>query len=122
MVQMLNDNAIWVNSLRLDFETWGLSTERLIEIHGRDASQLQNCVARILEQGFATARGAYLREPPANYRAFSRILASLLRAGELVNACKLIRVNVRRKDFSLFRFLGAGFTAIFLLIRRLVSG
>ena len=107
MVQVLKSDAAWSNSLALDFDTWNLPADGLIELADCSMAQLEKIMAGIFEQGFGQVRDEYSQAPTANFQIFSIALADQLRKRQYKAARRTVSINCRRRDFNLTGFLKA---------------
>lgn len=100
MIQWLDEQALWSNSMSLDFKRWGIADDSLIEFGGGDAAMLLACVRHCLENGFGNARRQFHEPVQPGLSALHGILTELLSRGDLDRAWHFIKLNARRDDIG----------------------
>jgi len=92
MIQLLNPDTPWLNSVVRDFKRFGLNANGVIELHEHTTAKKMECIQQALVD-FDGARKKYHRDIPMNFRTTRDIVYNLLcyfRFGAIV---KHVRVN-----------------------------
>ncbi len=95
MVQILDPNAYWLNSVVNDHLRFGLPVDEIIEMTDSSEEKIDLCIRAILEKGFPSARVLYHTPLPIQFRMTRGILAYLLGKGDIAGAFRHIVINLR---------------------------
>jgi len=109
MIQILDPNAYWFNSVVNDHRRFGLSTDHIIEIDDRDEKKIHDCVQMLIEKGFSVAKASHHQEWKMQFRITRGIISYFLGKGDFKSAIKHIRINI-----VLFGYKRALLKSIFL--------
>lgn len=93
MLQLLNEEASFRNAPSIDFERYGLPTEKLIELYSFDKTSLNSCVEEIKKNSFHLAREIYLQHPKKQFHTTSKIVYNLLCYAHFGSIIKHVRVT-----------------------------
>jgi hypothetical protein len=94
MVQVLDPNAYWLNSVVNDHQRFGLPVDHIIEMDDSSPERITQCVVKIVEEGFEEAKPVYHTVMPVQFRITRGILVSLLAKGNIRGAVRHIAINV----------------------------
>lgn len=110
MVQLLNANAKWKNSVLTDFTRFNLPTKKIIEIYEFDEEKIIQCVNMALEN-FSVAKNKFNQVSPLNFKTTRSIIYNLLCYLEFGAIIKHIKVNVEvyGNNFSFYKEVITGF-------------
>jgi ADP-heptose:LPS heptosyltransferase len=95
MLQVLDPNAWWLNSVVNDHKRFGLPVDEIIEISDSSPEKIEQCIRVILDQGFSSARILFHQAMPIRFRMTRGILYYLLNRGDLAGAWKHCVINLR---------------------------
>jgi ADP-heptose:LPS heptosyltransferase len=96
MIQILNFNAYWFNSVKNDHKRFGLSTESIIELQdSSDEEEIISCITEAIDKGFAYAKKNFDVEIPVQFNITRGILGYLLSRGKVSAAFKHIKINLK---------------------------
>ena len=121
MIQLINPDAIWLNSVSNDFKKFGLDDSGVIEI----TDMVENIIVRCINEAminFTDARKKYNKQIPLHFRATRDIVYNLLCYLEFKAIAKHIKINreVYGNDLSFYKEIFLGFiTAPFKLIKNI---
>jgi len=119
MVQLLNPDTPWLNSVARDFKRFGLNASGVIELHENAAAKKMECI-QLAMIDFEGARKKYHRDIPMNFHTSTDIVYNLLcyfRFGAIVKHVRINRqVHGIRPDLYLNVLNG-----FLVLIPRLIS-
>jgi hypothetical protein len=104
MVQLLNANAKWRNSVFTDFTRFNLPAEKIIEIYEFNEEKIIQCVDMALEN-FSGAKNKFNQVSPLNFKTTRSIVYNLLCYLEFGAIIKHIKVNVEvyGNNFSFYK-------------------
>lgn len=94
MVQVLDPNAFWLNSVINDRERFGKSADNVIELPDNMVDCLTDCILSIKKEGFVNARIKYNQNIPQKFRVSRGLIFYLLRKGNIKGIIKHIRINL----------------------------
>jgi len=94
MVQILDPNANWVNSVYRDFERCGFSTESILEIYENNTGKVSECIHDILKNGFPATKAKYFKPLPLQFRTTRRSIYNMLVMLQFKSIAKHIKINV----------------------------
>ena len=92
MVQLLDSDAVWMNSVTRDFERNHLPVEQVIEMYRFDVQKIIDCVSDSLNN-FAEARIRFHQELPLQFRTTGKIVYNLLCYLEFKSILRHIKIN-----------------------------
>ncbi len=92
MVQLLNKNSVWFNSVVKDYEVRGVTANQVLEMYTFSTLSVANCIFLILNDSFKNARDNFHQQ----YNSFwcsteSSILFNLLKRGRVMISFKFVR-------------------------------
>ena len=94
MVQILDQNAYWLNSVSNDRKRFGKNTDDIIELTDDMVDHLVFCIRSIREDGFVKARIKYHQEIPQSFRVSRGLIFYLLRKRNFRGVVRHIRINI----------------------------
>jgi hypothetical protein len=94
MVQVLDPNAYWFNSVVNDHKRFGLSVDHIIEIGDSDEEIVYQCIQGIIKKGFSVARLTYHRDFKMQFRITRGIISYLLGRAKIKSVFRHIRINL----------------------------
>jgi hypothetical protein len=100
MIQVLDPNAYWFNSVVNDHKRFGLPVDHIIEMDDSSAERVYDCIAAVIAEGFGRARGRYHSDFPIQFRITRGILCYLLGWGRVGAAIHHIRLNLGLYGFK----------------------
>lgn len=100
MIQLLNAYTYWVNPVSRDFERFGFSTEKLIELIDFDKKKIVECVQLAIND-FHQAKKIFSQPIPLHFKTTERIVYNLLCYLQLNPIKKHIEVNQKMYGFNL---------------------
>ncbi len=92
MVQILNPNALWVNSISRDFERFNLPVEKVIELFDFDNKKIVDCVTMAINN-FPEARKQFNQQVPLQFKTTTKIVYELFCRFKFAQILKHIQVN-----------------------------
>lgn len=92
MVQLLSADAVWINPISRDFERFGFSTEKLIELTEYKRERVVECV-RLALKDFDQAKQRYNQLIPLHFKSTRNIVYNLLCYLELSAILTHVKVN-----------------------------
>ncbi|HEY5405619.1 MAG TPA: hypothetical protein VIJ92_00965 [Ginsengibacter sp.] len=123
MIQIINPETYWVNSVSRDFKRFGIDTNALIELTHLNETELVNCIKEALVN-FSSARAKYNQEISVHFKATRKIVYNLLcyfEFGAILNHIKINR-EVYGNNLSFFKEVFIGFiTSPFKLIKNIIA-
>ncbi|HLY72387.1 MAG TPA: hypothetical protein VKR53_21800 [Puia sp.] len=110
MVQLLDAEAKWRNSVLTDFTRFDLPADALIEMYEFNEEKIIECVGLALEN-FSVAKNKFNQVAPLNFKTTRSIIYNLLCYLEFGAILKHIKVNVEiyGNNFSFYKEVLAGF-------------
>lgn len=94
MIQVLDPNAYWLNSVVNDHKRFGLPVDHIIEMTDSSPEKIAQCITMVVEKGFDKAQITYHTSLPVQFRITRGILVSLLAKGNLRGAFRHIAINI----------------------------
>ena len=120
MVQVLDPYSPWVNPMSRDFERFGISTSRLIELYDNNAATIINCMLEVLNGDFDEVKKKYYQHLPLHFIGTSRGIYNMLCFLQFKAIIKHIRINVSVFGFHpklIFAIANGILTAPFKLLK-----
>jgi ADP-heptose:LPS heptosyltransferase len=97
MIQLLASATSVYASIAHDFEYWGLSTDRILEMADAPVQQLIDCVKIALTEGFSQARRQFHQTIPLHFEFYlTQIRGTLLYPGQYAHTAEAISHAVQR--------------------------
>lgn len=117
MVQILDPNSYWLNSVVNDHTRYGLPVDEIIEISDSSPEKIEQCIRAILDKGFPSARALFHEPMPIRFRITRGILYYLLNKGNFAGAWKHTLINLRFFGFraGLLKSIVLGYTTFPLM-------
>lgn len=123
MVQLFNADTRFENPISRDFERFGFSTDKVIELLKLDEKLIVDCVQLAL-QDFTAAKIKYNQAIPLHFKTTRNIVYNLLCYGEFKAIATHVKVNreVYGNNISFYKELIAGFVIFpYKLIKNIVN-
>jgi hypothetical protein len=120
MVQVLDPYSPWVNPMSRDFERFGISTSKLIEIYDNNPDVIVGCMIEVLNNDFAEVKKKYYAPLPLHFIGTSRGIYNMLCFLQFHAIVKHIRINISVFGFNpklILAILSGIFTAPFKLLK-----
>jgi len=95
MVQVLDSNAYWFNSVVNDHKRFGLPVDHIIEIGDSNEEVIYRCIHTIIKENFSSARLAYHQDFKMQFRITRGIISYLLGKGKIKFVIRHIRINFK---------------------------
>jgi hypothetical protein len=96
MIQILDPNAYWMNSVVNDHKRFGLAGDFIIEIPDSSSEEkIFECISTVINKGFESAKNSFNTAMPVQFRITRGIISYLLGKGNIKAALKHIRINLK---------------------------
>lgn len=104
MVQILDPQAYWLNSVANDHKRFGLPDSHIIELSNPSTEKIRACIEAVLDKGVNNARSIYHENLPQPFKMTRGIITYLLKKGNIKGYIKHIQVNLKLFGWN-FRLL-----------------
>lgn len=90
MIQLLNTNAVWYNSLLLDHKKFKLNYKHIIELYNPSYEQIIKIIKLYISDGFETTKLLKQKPIQKSFVYFKSNFRNYIKKGLYKNACKLL--------------------------------
>jgi hypothetical protein len=100
MIQLLTRRASIYGAVVHDLDYWGVPSGHIIEMRDSPVDRAAACIAAVLTEGVASARGRFHEPLKPEFRHYSAMMMPLLRRGHLRTVAQSLRHTVARYGVS----------------------
>jgi len=120
MVQILDPQAYWLNSVASDHRRFSLPTEHIIEITDSSVDNITSCLDTIINKNFSEAKKIFHRDIPKQFKITRGIIVYLLSKGDIKAVMRHISINIKLfgRDPRLIRSIILGITTFPVMIAK----
>ena len=100
MVQILDSESFWVNSVVEDHKRFNLPTDHVIELMNANTTVIIDCVLHMIDKGVADAKIKFHQPVKQQFKVSRGLIAYLLGRGLIGKAIKHISINIKLFGFQ----------------------